>query len=83
MFKKFLVVLMVVLIVVFLGIYERTYKRNAIVTNSSNGIVTVKDNCGYVWEYRGTATIGDSVTLVMHDNHTDSNIKDDIIKEVK
>ena len=82
MVKKILVVLSVVLVLGLMWGAESTYTRTATITNSESGIVTAKDNCGYIWQYKGTATIGDSVTLVMNDNHT-SKVTDDIIKGVK
>lgn len=82
MIKKILAVLSVILILGLIGGYESTYTRTATITNSESGIVTAKDNCGYIWEYKGSATVGDSVTLVMSDNHT-SKITDDIVKGVK
>ena len=82
MIKKILIVLVIVIAIGIMGNMESTYTRTATVTNSSNGIVTTEDNCGYSWEYKGSATVGDTVTLVMHDNHT-SKITDDIIKGVK
>lgn len=82
MIKKILIVLAIFTVLGFMWGAESTYTRTATITNSDNGIVTAIDNCGYIWEYKGFATIGDSVTLVMHDNHT-SKITDDIVKGVK
>ena len=61
---------------------ESTYTRQATITKSTNGIVYCTDKQGNVWSYEGNAVIGQKVTLKMYDNHT-SDIKDDIIKEVK
>lgn len=82
MIKKILVVLAIFIVLGLIWGCESTYTRTATITNSNNGIVTAKDNCGYVWQYKGTASVGDSVTLVMYDNHT-SKVTDDIIKGVK
>ena len=82
MIKKILIVLSVVLVLGLMWGAESTYTRTATITNSESGMVTARDNCGYIWQYKGSATIGDSVILVMHDNHT-SKITDDIIKGVK
>ena len=82
MTKKILIVLGVILVLGFMWGAESTYTRTATITNSESGIVTAEDNCGYIWQYKGSATVGDSVTLVMHDNHT-SKITDDIVKGVK
>ena len=82
MIKKILIVLAIIMAIGIMGNIESTYTRTATITNSDNGIVTAEDNCGYIWEYKGSATIGDSVTLVMYDNHT-SKITDDIVKGIK
>ena len=82
MTKKILIVLGVILVLGFMWGAESTYTRTATITNSESGIVTAEDNCGYIWQYKGSATVGDTVELVMYDNHT-SKITDDIIKGVK
>jgi hypothetical protein len=80
--KKILIVLSVILVLGLICGCESTYTRKVIVLENNNGIVTTVDNRGYIWEYKGSATIGDRVTLVMYDNHT-SKITDDIVKGVK
>ena len=82
MVKKILIVLSVILALGFMWGAESTYTRTATITNSESDIVTAEDKSGHIWEYKGSATIGDSVTLVMNDNHT-SKITDDIVKGVK
>lgn len=82
MFKKVLIVLAIFTVLGLMWGCESTYTRQAEVISVENDIVQAEDKSGYVWEYKGSATVGDSVTLVMHDNHT-SNITDDIVKGVK
>ena len=82
MIKKILIVLSVVLVLGLMWGAESTYTRTATITNSESGVVTAEDKSGYIWQYKGSATVGDNVTLVMHDNHT-SKITDDIVKGVK
>jgi len=82
MIKKILIVLSIILVLGFLWGAESTYTRQATVIKSEGGIVTAEDNCGYIWEYKGSATVGNNVTLVMYDNHT-SKVTDDIVKGVK
>lgn len=80
---KYIIVMCIGLLVLgLLGGYEATYTREATVSNVENGIVYAVDNCGYEWTYQGSATIGESVTLIMDDAHT-STIKDDIVIKVK
>lgn len=82
MVKKILIVLSVILALGFMWGVESTYTRTATITNSESGIVTAEDKSGHIWQYKGSATVGDDITLVMNDNHT-SKITDDIIKGVK
>ena len=82
MIKRVLIIFVILSMLILCSTLESTYARKGIVINNKNGIVTVEDGCGYLWEYKGIATVGDTVTLIMYDNHT-GNIYDDIIKEVK
>ena len=82
MIKKVLIVLAIFTVLGLMWGYESTYTRTATITNSSNGVVTAEDKSGHIWEYKGSATIGDTVTLVMHNNHT-SKVTDDMVKGVK
>lgn len=80
--KIILIVLAIFAIIGLMWGWEGTYARKVIVLESDNGIVTTVDNNGRIWEYKGSATVGDRITLVMYDNHTGS-ITDDIVKGVK
>ena len=80
--KKILITLSIILVLGFLWGCESTYTRTATITKSESGIVTAKDLNGNLWQYKGSATIGDIVELVMYDNHT-SKITDDIVKGIK
>lgn len=82
MIKKILIVLSAILVLGLMWGYESTYTRTATITKSESGIVTAKDLSGNLWQYEGSATVGDTVELVMYDNHT-STIRDDIIKGIK
>ena len=82
MIKKILIVLSVILVLGLMWGAESTYTRTATITNSESGIVTAEDKSGHIWQYKGSATVGDDITLVMNDNHT-SKITDDIVKGVK
>jgi hypothetical protein len=82
MVKRILIVLGIILVLGLMWGCESTYTRQAEVISVEDDVVQAEDKSGYIWEYKGSATVGDSVTLVMHDNHT-SNITDDIVKGVK
>lgn len=82
MVKKILIVLGIILVLGFLWGQEATYTRQAEVISVKDNIVQAEDKSGNIWEYKGSAKIGDTITLVMYDNHT-SKITDDIVKGVK
>lgn len=82
MIKKILAVLAVFTVLGLMWGWESTYTRTATITKSESGMVTAKDLSGNLWRYKGSATVGGTVELVMYDNHT-SKITDDIVKGVK
>lgn len=82
MIKKILIVLSIILILGLMWGYESTYTRQAEVVSIKGDIIRAEDKSGNIWEYKGSATVGDDITLVMYDNHT-SKITDDIVKGVK
>jgi ribosomal protein L13 len=64
--------------------YEHHYTRNVTVVDTDCITVTVKDNNGHYWTFKGyNYNAGDNVMLQMYDNNTPNNIYDDIIKGVK
>lgn len=81
--KKIIIgIIFAVLILSAFNWIDSTYTRQATVIDSTANIVSVRDMNGNIWEYKGSAIKGDTITLVMNDNHT-TTIKDDIIMEVK
>lgn len=82
MIKKILIVLSIILVLGLMWGCESTYTRQAEVISIKGDTVRTKDKSGHIWEYKGSARIGDDVTLIMHDNHT-SKITDDIVKGIK
>lgn len=70
------------------GAIESTYTiKNCIVTEVANDTVTVTDNRQNEWKFcvddNSDIDIGDSVDLIMDNNHTDYTITDDEVKRVK
>lgn len=64
--------------------FETHYSREAKVVNVDGDIITVEDTCGYLWEFEGDGfSVDDEVKLLMDSKHTDSNIYDDEIIDVK
>ena len=66
---------------------EHTYTREVTVHSVECDTVTVVDNNYNVWRYNSnevdTSLVGKTITVVMNDNYTDSNIRDDKIIDVK
>ena len=80
--KKLLVVLGIVLVLGLLWGIESNYTRTAVVISSKNNVVTCEDKSGNVWQYKGQAVVGETIELIINDNHT-STINDDIVKGIK
>ena len=63
------------------------YSRSAVVVgiDYTADIVTVEDSTGNLWTFEGVEDydLRDRIALIMHDNGTDWNIKDDKIIEVR
>lgn len=82
----------VIVIIMFLCIgwlsnQEHTYTREVTVHSVEYDTVIVVDNNYNVWRYNtndvDTSLVGKTITVVMNDNYTDSNIKDDKIIGIK
>lgn len=82
------IVIIMFLCVGWLSNQEHTYTRDVTVHKIDNNTqeITVVDNNYNVWKYytQDTTqyTVGQEITVVMNDNYTDSNIRDDKIIEV-
>lgn len=76
-------VLIFVLLFCFCSIVETTYTRDVTIIQVDDSLVIAKDLDDQVWRFYGHGYfIGQEVTLVMNTNHTNSNIKDDLIEQV-
>ena len=81
-----IIILMMILVVIFYWClwYETHYTREATVIDVTDNIITVVDRCDYTWSFEGDGfNVGDEVKLMMNTMHTDSNIFDDEIEDVK
>lgn len=64
--------------------YETHYTREATVIDVTDDVITVVDRCDYTWSFYGNGfNVDDEVKLMMNTMHTDSNIFDDEIEDVK
>lgn len=82
------IVIIMFLCIGWLSNQEHTYTREVTVHSVECNTVTVIDDNYNVWRYNSndvvdTSLIGKTITVVMNDNYTDSNIKDDKIIDVK
>lgn len=82
--KKILTVILVVGAIYGACYYEHNYTRKECeVIQVNDGVVTVEDSCGFVWDFKGNELkVGDIVDLKMYDNSTSTYINDDIVKDV-
>lgn len=85
--RKFILAVAVVVIALFiigiLGNWETHYKRNGLVTEINDGIATIRDEYGEIWEYESLGfNVGDSVSIKLFDVGT-SEVHDDVITEIK
>ena len=81
-----IIILMMILVVIFYWClwYETHYTREATVIDVTDDIITVVDRCDYIWSFEGDGfNVNDEVKLMMNTMHTDSNIFDDEIEDVK
>lgn len=81
------IVIIMFLCVGWLSNQEHTYTREVTVHSVECDTVTVVDNNYIVWSYQcddtvDTSLVGKTITVVMNDNYTDSNIKDDKIVDI-
>ena len=81
------IVIIMFLCIGWLSNQEHTYTREVTVHNTQDNTLTVVDNNYNVWSCVVDDTTqynkGDTLTVVMNDNYTDSNIKDDTIIDIK
>ena len=80
------ITLMMIVVVMFCWCswYETHYTREATVIDVTDNIVTVVDKCNNTWSFKGDGfNVDDEVKLTMDTMHTDSNIFDDKIEDVK
>jgi len=83
--KNLLIIIIFMAIFAITGNFSHKYTRENCKVISVNGNITrIEDSCGYIWAVQDKhLEIGQSVTLKMWDNLTETNIKDDKIIKVK
>lgn len=64
--------------------YECHYAKDCVVVSVDNDVVTVKDTQGHLWEFIGDDyKITDVVRVTFYTNHTDTELFDDEIVDVR
>lgn len=82
---KIFVIISVLILYSLVSYNETIYKREATIVSVKGGEYTALDTTNNIWDFSGYPLdykVNDKVTLVMHNNHTDNIITDDIIKKV-
>ena len=65
-------------------VWDTLYKRSNSDWCKTDNIITVVDRCDYTWSFKGDGfNVNNEVKLMMDTMHTDSNIFDDKIEDVK
>jgi hypothetical protein len=77
-------ILIIIILLTMLGIsntVEAHYNREVVVTDVDCIEVTVEDEQGHLWSFFGSDyRVGQQLTVVMYDNHTDSITDDEIVR---
>ena len=83
--KRFLIVMAALSVIGIMQTSEHTYHRDGTIISISSNIVAIEDDSGNVWEYysQSNEKVGERVEMRMHDNMTDSIIKDDRVIGIK
>lgn len=87
MFKRVIVVILVICVLCAMNYYEHNYTRqDCEIVSVANGIVRFEDRCEQFWDWEIAPgehfEVGDRVDLKMHDNFTSGYICDDEITKV-
>lgn len=78
--KKFVAIILVIALLCAMASAE-LYPIEGIVVGSVNGIITVEDVTGNVWDFYGDNAVEDLVLMIMEDNGT-STVIDDVVVAV-
>lgn len=82
--KNITLIMIVVIIFCWCSWRETHYTREATVVEVTDNIITVIDKSDHTWSFEGDGfNVDDEVKLTIDTMHTDSNIFDDKIEDVK
>ena len=78
--KKIIAIILATVTLYGVNYYTHNYKRNVYVISNEREIVTVSDDYGHIWQFKGNGSkANEELILHMHTNGTENNIKDDKI----
>lgn len=82
--KNILTAILTIGVLCGVNYYDHNYTRkNCEVVQIDDGLVTVEDVSGFIWDFKGNGfEVGDVVDLKMHDSNTSAYIGDDVVKNV-
>lgn len=74
--KKFAAV---ILVITLLCTVAEIYPRVGVTVNFVDGVVTVEDVAGNLWDFLGDNAVGDLVLMLLDNNGTSDNIDDTVV----
>ena len=81
---SFISLFIVILCFYFCSFVETHYTKEGNVIEINNNLIVIKDDYGYPWDFKGNGfKVNERVKLTINTNHTDSNIFDDKVIDVK
>ena len=81
--KKLIVAIMVIITLVLAGKVNTTYSMRGVVTSNHNGIITIEDTTGNLWQYETELSEGTELEIFFDINGTEDVREDDIITGLK
>lgn len=74
--KKFAAV---ILVITLLCTVAEIYPRVGVVVSTVDGVITVEDVTGNLWDFLGDNAVGDLVLMLLDNNGTSDNVDDIVV----
>jgi uncharacterized protein YeeX (DUF496 family) len=84
--KKLTIAILLIVLCVSTNYVDTHYKREGKIVDISNNEITILDTTNNTWiwiDETNSYTKGQKIIMSMHNNYTDENIYDDIIKNIR
>lgn len=82
--KKIMLVVLVIVLLCGCSWYESHYTKDCAVVSIADDVVTVRDAQGHLWEFISDEyKVADVVRITFYTNHTDTELFDDEIVDVR